>query len=154
MLRDVPNILNAFHKEGFDPPICNHIRNVNTSFLLVDLIDCHDELVVTVPPAVLFALPPPIAVLSLVRGFSLSLTLTFAKDCLDGLLVGGVACHEVEQLLRCPRFAASKLMDECFIGVPEMNALITSTSTISGSSLHFLEKRRMYSHRVSPAFCL
>jgi hypothetical protein len=30
MLRDVPNIFNAFAKEGFDPPICNRIRNVNT----------------------------------------------------------------------------------------------------------------------------
>jgi hypothetical protein len=116
MLRDVPNISNAFDKEGFDPPICNHIRNVNTSFLLVDLVDCRDELVVTVPPAILFTLPPPITVLSLIRGFSLRLTLTFAKDCPDGLLVGGMACHEVEQLLRCPWFAASKLMDEFFIG--------------------------------------
>jgi hypothetical protein len=33
MLRDVPNISNAFVKEGFDPPICNHIRNVNKQAL-------------------------------------------------------------------------------------------------------------------------
>ena len=67
-------------------------------------------------PAVLLAFPSPIAVLSLVCGFGLSLTLVFAKDCLEGFLTEGMACHEVEQLPRRPWLAMSELMDECFIG--------------------------------------
>jgi hypothetical protein len=34
MLRDVLNISNAFAKEGFDPPICNRIRNVNSNSMM------------------------------------------------------------------------------------------------------------------------
>jgi len=29
MLRDVPNISDTFAKEGFDPSICNRVRDVN-----------------------------------------------------------------------------------------------------------------------------
>ena len=35
---------------------------------------------------------------------------------MDGLLAGGVTCHEVEQLPRCLWFAAPELVDECFVG--------------------------------------
>jgi hypothetical protein len=86
------------------------------SLLLVDLVDHHDELAVAVPLAILLALYPSTRVFGLVRGFCLSLTLVFVEDCTDNLLAGGVACHEVEQLLRRPRFTASELMNECFIG--------------------------------------
>jgi hypothetical protein len=81
----------------------------------MDPVDRRDELIVTVPPTVLLAFSPLIAVLRLVLGFGLSLTLVFAKDCTNGLLVGGVACHEVEQLLHHSCFAASELMNKCFI---------------------------------------
>jgi hypothetical protein len=37
--------------------------------------------------------------------------------------------------------------------VPENNASITSVSATAGNALHSLEKRRMYSRRVSPSFC-
>jgi hypothetical protein len=86
------------------------------SLLLVDPIDCRDELTVAAPLAVLLALYPSTAVFSLIHGFSLSLTLVFAEDCMDDLLTEGVACREVEQLPRHLLFAASELMDECFIG--------------------------------------
>ena len=82
------------------------------SLLLVDLVDHRDKLTVVAPLAVLLAFPSPIAVISLVRGFGLSLTLVFAKDCSDGLLVGGMAYSEDEQLLHRPWFAAFvELMD-------------------------------------------
>ena len=71
---------------------------------------------VVTPPAILLAFPSPIAVLSLIRGFGLSLTLIFAEECMNGLLAEGVACRKVEQLPHRPRFAASKLVDERFVG--------------------------------------
>ena len=82
----------------------------------MDPIDRCDEFTLMAPPTILLAFPSLTVVLSLVHGFSLRHTLVFAKECLDGHLTGGVACHEVEQLPHCPWFAASKLMDECFIG--------------------------------------
>jgi hypothetical protein len=85
------------------------------SLLPVDPIDHHDKLAVVVTLAILLAFPSPIAVLSLVRGFGLGLALVFAKDCSNGLLAEGMAYSEVEQLLRHSQFAASKLMDECFV---------------------------------------
>jgi hypothetical protein len=42
MLRDVLNISNAFAKEGFDPPICNRIRNVNKQ-ALQDVCNADEE---------------------------------------------------------------------------------------------------------------
>jgi hypothetical protein len=45
------------------------------SLLLMDPVDCHDELAVVVPLAVLLALYSLIVVFSLVRGFGLSLAL-------------------------------------------------------------------------------
>ena len=68
------------------------------------------------PPAVLLALYSLIAVPSLVRGFGLSLSLVLAKECMDDLLVGVMACHEVEQIPHHSWLAASELIDECFIG--------------------------------------
>ena len=62
----------------------------------MDSVDRCDELAVVVYPAILLVLPPPIVVLSFVHGFGLSLTLVFAKYCLDVLLIGGMACHEVK----------------------------------------------------------
>jgi hypothetical protein len=85
------------------------------SLLPIDPIDRHDKLAVVVTLAILLAFPSPIAVLSLVRGFGLGLALVFAKDCSNGLLAEGMAYSEVEQLLRHSQFAASKLMDECFV---------------------------------------
>ena len=82
----------------------------------MDLVDRHDKLTVVTSPAILLAFPSPIAVLSLIRGFGLSLTLVFAKDCPDSFLVGGMACLEVEQLPHRPCLTASELVDECFIG--------------------------------------
>jgi hypothetical protein len=82
----------------------------------MDPIDGRDELTITTPLAVPLAYYPSATVFSLVRGFSLSLTLVFAKDCTDVLLTRGVACRKVEQLPCCPWFAASELMNECFIG--------------------------------------
>ena len=84
--------------------------------LPLDPINRRDELAVAASPAFLLAFLSLIAALSLVRGFGLSLALVFAKDCPDGLLAGGVACREVEQLPRRSQFAASKLVDECFVG--------------------------------------
>ena len=55
-------------------------------------------------------------VLGLVRRLGLSLALVLAKDCSDSLLTGGMACSEIEQLPRCPRFVVPELMDESFIG--------------------------------------
>jgi hypothetical protein len=75
------------------------------SLLLVGSVDRHDELAIAAPLAVLLAFPPPIAVLSLVYGFGLSLALVLIEDCSDGLLVGGMAFNEVEPFLDCPRFA-------------------------------------------------
>jgi len=82
----------------------------------MDPIDYRDKLVVMTPLAVLLAFPSTITVLSLVRGFSLSLILIHAKDCMDGFLIRGMACHEVKQLPCHSWFATSELMDECFIG--------------------------------------
>jgi hypothetical protein len=73
---------------------------------------------------------------------------------MNGLLAGGMACHEVEKLLHHSHFAASEHMNKCSLVILEMNALIMSTSTILGSSLYCLEKQQMYSRRVSLAFCL
>ena len=86
------------------------------SFLPMDPVGRRDKLAVVTPLVVLLAFSSLIVVLSLIRGFGLSLTLVLAEDCVDGLLVGGMACCEVEQLPRCPWFATSKLMDECLIG--------------------------------------
>ena len=80
----------------------------------MDPIDRCDKLAVVVPLATLFALYPLTVVFSLIYGFSLSLTLVFAENCMDGLLAGGMACGEVEKLPCRPWFAASELMDECF----------------------------------------
>ena len=65
------------------------------------------------------AFPSPIAVPGIVRGLGLRLVLVLAEDCLDGLLTGGIACSKVEQLPRRLQFAASELVDECFIGHAE-----------------------------------
>ena len=86
------------------------------SILLVDPIGGRDKLAIAAPPAILLALYSSIAVPSLVSGFGLSLDLMFVEDCMDGLLTRGVACYEVEQLPRHSWFAASKLMNECFVG--------------------------------------
>ena len=86
------------------------------SLQLVDPIDRRDELTVVASPTILFALYLLIAVFSLICGFSLGLALVFVEDCIDGLLVGGVACREVEQLPHRPRFAAPELVNECFVG--------------------------------------
>ena len=72
------------------------------SLLFVDPIDCHNELTVTAPPAILFALHSLVVVLGLVRRFSLGLILMLPEYCVDGLFIGGMACCEVEQLLRSP----------------------------------------------------
>ena len=85
----------------------------------MDPIDCHDELSIMAYLAILLALPPPIVVLSLVHGFSLILTLVFVEDRTDGVLARGMACHEVEQLLRHPWFVVSMLMNKCFVGHAE-----------------------------------
>ena len=90
-----------------------------TSLLLVDPVDYHDELAIAVPPAVLLAHYPSITVFSLIHGFGLSLALVFAEDCMDGLLIGGVACHKVEQLPCRSWFVTSELMNECFVGRAE-----------------------------------
>jgi hypothetical protein len=37
--------------------------------------------------------------------------------------------------------------------VPDRKAPMMMASVTSGSSLHYLEKSRMYSRRVSPNFC-
>jgi len=86
------------------------------SLLFVDPVDYRNELAVVVPLAVLLALHSLVAVLGLIRGFNLSLTLVFLEYCVDSLLAGGVACCEVEQLSRGPWFVASELVDECLIG--------------------------------------
>jgi hypothetical protein len=82
----------------------------------MDPIDHHDELTVMGPLAILLALYLLAAVFRLIHGFSLSLTLVFVEDCTNGFLAGGVACREVKQLSRRPRFAAPELMAKCFIG--------------------------------------
>jgi hypothetical protein len=51
--------------------------------------------------------------------------------------------HVVHRLQRPSSWTSASLV------VPEMNTLIMSASTISGSSLHCLEKRRMYSCSLS-----
>ena len=86
------------------------------SLLFVDLVNYHNELAVAAPLAVLLALCSSVAVLGFVHGFSLSLTLVLPEYCAHGLLAGGVACCEVEQLPRSSRFATSELVDECLIG--------------------------------------
>ena len=50
------------------------------SFLLMDLVDGHDELIIIAPPTILFVVYSSITVPSLVRGFGLSLALMFAED--------------------------------------------------------------------------
>ena len=85
------------------------------NFLPMDSVDRRDKLTIAVSPAIFLAHPLSIAVLSLVHGLDLSLTLVFAKDYSDSLLAGGMACREVEQLPHRPRLATSELMDECFI---------------------------------------
>jgi hypothetical protein len=35
---------------------------------------------------------------------------------MNGLLAGGMACHEVEKLLHHSHFAASEHMNKCFVG--------------------------------------
>ena len=62
------------------------------SLLFVDPIDYRNELAIVVPLAVLLALHSLVAVLGLIRGFNLSLTLVLLEYYADGLLVGGVAC--------------------------------------------------------------
>jgi hypothetical protein len=86
------------------------------SLLPVDPVDHRDKLAIAMPPAVLLAFSSSIAVLSLIHRFGLGLTLILAKDCTDRLLAGGMACCEVEKLPHRPRFAAFKLVDECFTG--------------------------------------
>jgi hypothetical protein len=124
------------------------------TFLHVDPIDHHDELAIMVPLAILLTFSSLIVVLSLIHRFSWSLTLVLAKDCTDGLLAGGMACLEVEQLPHHPWLATSELMDECFTGhardersnhvrIRDIRMLIT-----------LLEKQGMYSRTVSLTFCL
>ena len=67
--------------------------------LFVDPIDFHNELVAMAPPAILLALHSSVAVVGLVRGFGLSITLVLLEYCVDSLLIIGVACCEVGQLL-------------------------------------------------------
>jgi len=86
------------------------------SLLPVDPINRRGKLAVTAPPAALLAFAPSIAVLSLICGFGLSLTLVLVEDCMDVLLTGGLAYCEVEQLPCHPRFVAFELMDERFVG--------------------------------------
>jgi hypothetical protein len=85
------------------------------SLLFVNPVDCRDELAITVPLVVLLTLHSLVVVLGLIRGFNLRLTLVLLEYCADGLLTGGVACCEVEQLPCSPWFATSDLVDECFI---------------------------------------
>jgi hypothetical protein len=49
-------------------------------FLLVDPVNGCDKLAITAPPTVLLAFYLPIAVLSLICGFGLRLTLMLAED--------------------------------------------------------------------------
>ena len=86
------------------------------SLLPVDPVDRRDELAVAAPPAILLACSSPIAVLSLIRGFGLSLTLVLVEDCTYNLLVRGMTCREVRKLSCHPRFAVPDLVDECFVG--------------------------------------
>jgi hypothetical protein len=72
------------------------------NLLPMDSIDRRDKLTVGAPPAILFSFSPSIAVLGLICGFVLSLTLALAEDCMNSLLAGGMACREVKQLLRHP----------------------------------------------------
>ena len=66
------------------------------SLLLVDSVNRHDKLIVMMPLAVLLALSPPSMVLALIHGLGLALALVLAEVCLDSLLVGGMAHHEVK----------------------------------------------------------
>jgi hypothetical protein len=86
------------------------------SLLFVDHVDCRNELAIMAPPAVLVALYSLVAVLGLIHGFSLSLTLVLQEYCADGLLAEGVACCVVEQLPCRSQFAAPKLVNVHFIG--------------------------------------
>jgi hypothetical protein len=51
-------------------------------FLLVDPINNYDDLAIVVPPTILLAFYLPIAVLSLICGFSLRLALVLVEDCM------------------------------------------------------------------------
>ena len=66
------------------------------SLLLMDPIDCHDELTIVAPLAILLAFPPLSVVPSLVCGLSLSLALLLIEVCSDGLLFEGMAHCKVE----------------------------------------------------------
>ena len=81
----------------------------------MDYVDHRDKLALAMPLVIFPALPPPSAVPGLIHGLSLGLSLVFAEDCLDGLLAGGMACCEVEQLSHCSWFVASKLVDKGLI---------------------------------------
>ena len=121
----------------------------------MDLVDRCDELDVAAPPAILFALYPSIAVFRLVRGFGLSLTLVFIEDCTNGLLTEGVACREVEQLPRRPRFAASEFVNECFVGrARDEHSDHVRIHDVGKLIVLLRKKQQMYSCKVSPAFCL
>jgi hypothetical protein len=85
------------------------------SLLFVDPIDYRNELAVVAPLAVLLALHSSVAVLGLVRGFSLSLTLVLPEYYVDGLLAEGMACCEVKQLPHCSWFTAPELVNESFV---------------------------------------
>jgi hypothetical protein len=87
-----------------------------TSLLLMAPVDQCNELIVAAPPAILLALYLSIVVFSLIRWFGLSLSLVFAKYCMDNLLAKGMACRKVEQLLHRSRFVVSEFVDECFVG--------------------------------------
>jgi hypothetical protein len=123
-------------------------------FLPVDPIDRRNEFAVAAPLAILLDFPSPIAVLGLIGGFSLSLALVFAKDCLDGLLARGVACHEVEQLPHCLWFAASELVDKFFISRARDECSNHIRIYDIRKLIALLGKSWMYLCRVSPAFCL
>jgi hypothetical protein len=72
----------------------------------------------------------------------------------DRFLAVGVVARDVEELAsRAGHAAPESWMRDVHV-VPFWNAEMTSLSVALGSSVQRLEKRRMYSRRVSPDCCL
>ena len=75
------------------------------------------------------------------------------ENCSNRLLIGSVVGRDVEKFLEVCGPLRPNLWTRDSLVVPDRKAPMTSASATLGSSLHYREKHRMYSRRVSPNLC-
>ena len=79
----------------------------------------------------------------MVLALGLALVLASIEYCSDRLLIGGVVCGDVEQVVVVRGFRQPSLWIRDSQVVLERNTLMTSASTTSGRELHRWENLRM-----------